>query len=328
MRPVAVTALALSLMVCACRRAPEEQRAGEQDAEQQMTQGQQAAELETPRALPDIEFVSEPPPAPASSTTGSPSPGRTSSPTPASPSAPAIDDEQIARLRAAVIAAPADAAAHRRLAVALHAAGRKLESIEYFEAALQLDPGPRSLFDLGRAYASVSRYTEAEAAYKQVLALAPGNARALNNLGNLALKRGRHDRAIDYYRQAIEADLDYLLAYFNLGDALTNAGLQREAYAVFLTIVDRTPSSPFEQRVYNDAIVRLASLAISLGNPRQAEELLVQLLAAAPDHSAAHYARGQALLQLGREEEAGREFEAHMAILSRGQPAGATATAR
>ena len=47
-----------------------------------------------------------------------------------------------------------------------------------------------------------------------------------------------------------------------------------------------------------------------------------------PDHRNAHYAYGQALLQLGRPEQAQREFETHMRILARIEPVAPMAAGR
>jgi tetratricopeptide (TPR) repeat protein len=72
-------------------------------------------------------------------------------------------------------------------------------------------------FVLGRAYGKLRRYPEAIAAYRQDLAIEPGDIYALNNLANL-YRDGRQFRdAITAYWQAVQVDPDYLPAWENLG---------------------------------------------------------------------------------------------------------------
>ena len=242
--------------------------------------------------MPTVEFVSDP------AVAGAPPP----EPTPAPPATqPADDDGRLEQLRARHEADPGDLEALRAYARALSERGRKQDAVPLFEQAMQLDPGPRSQLELGIAYANVTRLAEAETAYRRVLEQLPNQPAALLNLGNLAAKRADFGQAIEWYGRAIEADPKYMLAYFHLARMFREVGQTDRAYAVYLTILDELrPRNPREQGVYNEAVFELASLALSLGQAAQAESLLSQLVRAAPDHSGAHYARGQALLQLHR----------------------------
>lgn len=67
------------------------------------------------------------------------------------------------------------------------------------------------------------------AAEEAVVALSPAAAKALNKKGEQAYHAGQLDRAIDFYRQAIEQDLGYGQAYSNLGLAYQKAGRTAEA---------------------------------------------------------------------------------------------------
>ena len=46
-----------------------------------------------------------------------------------------------------------------------------------------------------------------------------------------------------------------------------------------------------------------------------AEQLLARVIRVVPNHRSAHYARAQALIHLGREEEAQHELQVHMNVL-------------
>ena len=76
---------------------------------------------------------------------------------------------------------------------------------------------PLAWFVQGRALGEMGRFSEAVAAYRQNLRLAPGDVFAHNNLGNAWRDSGRPREAMRAYRAAVEIDPDYLPAWHNLG---------------------------------------------------------------------------------------------------------------
>lgn len=104
-------------------------------------------------------------------------------------------------------------------------------ALELFEHADQIggwDSGKEVLqLFRGSALVELGRYPEAAEAYEQSLALGGGEyARAYIGFGNLFFKRGSVDRAVHYYREALDAEGRSPAAYvgakarFNLGLAL------------------------------------------------------------------------------------------------------------
>lgn len=82
------------------------------------------------------------------------------------------------------------------------------------------------------------RLQQAEAAYRQVLAVEPAHAEALHLLGAIAHRAGRNDLAIHYIRQAVGLD-DARPNYYNsLAVVLRDLGRNSEAEAS-LTIIPR-----------------------------------------------------------------------------------------
>jgi tetratricopeptide (TPR) repeat protein len=72
-------------------------------------------------------------------------------------------------------------------------------------------------------------------AYKVALALDPGFAAAMVNLGTLYFT-GRHlEQAEKYYKRAVEANPDYPLAHFNLGNLFDERGDRARALEHYLT---------------------------------------------------------------------------------------------
>jgi tetratricopeptide (TPR) repeat protein len=237
------------------------------------------------------------------------------------------DPSEIDALRAAVEKNPGDAQARRRLAIALHDADLREEALEQFQKAAELSPGPRALLDLGLAYGSLSLLPEAEQAYRSLLEIQPEHPIALHNLGNLMVKRGELQPAIDLYRQALAADPGYVLAHYHLAEALKAAGRYEEAYRIYEKVVlDLEPRNAQDAATRNDALYGMASLDLQMGALERAGEMLAELVRIDPQHPKAHYAYGQVLLQLGRPEQAQREFEAHMRVIAELKPTGAVAS--
>jgi len=82
----------------------------------------------------------------------------------------------------------------------------------------QADAGnPLAWFVQGRALGEMGRFSEAIAAYRQNLRLAPRDVWARNNLGNAWRDSGRPREAMQAYRAAVETDPDYFPAWHNLG---------------------------------------------------------------------------------------------------------------
>lgn len=222
--------------------------------------------------------------------------------------------EEIAALRLALQQSPSDKRARRLLAIALFESGNTGEALAMFEEDVLTQPGVTSLLNLGRAYDRVLRYGDAEATYRKALAVSPSNPTALHALGNLALKRGDTGEALTLYRQALAGKPDYLLAHAHLADALKQTGDSQAAYAAYARVVELQPANPQEMELYQDAVYNLAVIDLAAGAAQQAADLLEGLLQVRPDHPSAHYGYGQALLLLGREEEARRAFDTHMAL--------------
>jgi len=222
----------------------------------------------------------------------------------------------LAALREAAERAPDDPQAHRRLGLALRRVRRDDEALQHLERAAELAPDDADvLLSLGIAYSAVQRAADAEATYRQILKSSPGHAKAHNNLGNVALRRGDEDAAIESYRRAVEADPQYLSAMHKLADLLKYRGLNDEAYAIYERILELKPSDPRERLTLVESLYGLGSINLARERFELAEQQLAQVVRFVPNHRSAHWARAQALIQLGRDDEAQQELQAHVRIL-------------
>jgi tetratricopeptide (TPR) repeat protein len=236
---------------------------------------------------------------------------------------PQID---LAPLREAVAAAPDDPAARRRLGIALYQSRMRDEAVEQFERGLEIQRSARSLLDLALAYGSVSRLDDAERLYGELLEEVPGHPIALHNMGNLTYKRGDLERSIDFYRRAIAARPNYLLAHSHLAGALAKADQPLEAYKTYQAVLGLEPTTAEELQAFDDALYQMAAIEVKRGGYERAGRMLEELLQANPKHASAHYLYGRVLLQAGQNEAAEREFQIHMRILDEIRPTGPVAT--
>ena len=232
------------------------------------------------------------------------------------PPEPAPKGVDVGSLRKAIEEDPSDFESHRRLGIVLRRSGEEDKGLVYLEKAAELAPdNVEPLLSLGIAYSRMGRLAEAETTYKRIVELDPSHAKAINNLGNIALRQGQELQATALYRRAVEADPEYLLAMHRLAGVLKYYGQFEEAYPLYEKILEFEPSFPAEESAIVDSLYNLGWINLSWKNYELAEEQLTRVVRGTPHHRSAHYARAQALIQLGRHEESQRELELHMRIL-------------
>ena len=141
------------------------------------------------------------------------------------------------------------------------------------------------------------RLGEAEALYRQILAVQPGHAEALHHLGLLAQQAGRRDLAIDLIRQALALNPDHAAAHFNLGAVLADQGRFDEAISQFRRALELEPG----------AVEAHLNLGAALAAQGQLEEAIIhyrRVLALQPDFVTAHYNLANTLRDRDQLEEA------------------------
>ncbi len=144
-------------------------------------------------------------------------------------------------LRRAVAAFPDDAEALGELAFALYLQGRHREAKPLFERSLALLDSPDVRVRYARLLYHLTRYAEAEASYRQVLAAEPGNLDARWGLAEVALALGRAREAELLARQVLALDPRYPLARFTLAKALLEQGRREEARGLLQAELRQNP---------------------------------------------------------------------------------------
>ncbi len=99
--------------------------------------------------------------------------------------------------------------------------------------AAEVSPGVLGPLVAGREHHRAGRFAQAEACYRQVLAVRPDHGDALHLLGVLAQQAGRHDRAVELIGRALERDPRNPYYLSDLGAALRRLGRLDEAVAAY-----------------------------------------------------------------------------------------------
>ena len=116
----------------------------------------------------------------------------------------------------------------KELAAAATSSGKLLQAKEALEKAIVLAPQDAvALADLGNVYLLQDRADEAQSVLARALRLDPEMPRANNTMGLAALKKGDTTEAEKYFRAAIRIQPDLAEAQNNLGNLLA----ERQAYA-------------------------------------------------------------------------------------------------
>lgn len=112
--------------------------------------------------------------------------------------------------------------------------GQPSAALSHAERAISISPNePDFHFTRANSLLALDRTEDAEAAFEKAVALNPHHHKALSNLGAMALRSGRFNRALRLLQRATELDPSNAYALNNLGVALQEKGDQDSALAAF-----------------------------------------------------------------------------------------------
>ena len=134
--------------------------------------------------------------------------------------------------------------------------------------------------DTALQHHQAGRLSEAEVAYREMLAVDPENIDALHFLGVISHQRGEHGRAAELISRALSRNPSNAPAHNNLGNALGGQGKLNEAVASYLNALALDPD-------YVDELVNLGAALRAQGKPDRALACYKRALALAPNAPAA-----------------------------------------
>ncbi len=216
--------------------------------------------------------------------------------------------EAIAAFEAALVLNPECASAHQHLGDIFHGLRQINKAIASYEAAVALKPDLVIVQRwLARQYRLRGMTDKAAAAFRAVAAASPrtvgaqiAEARALEALGDA-------DAAVAALREILQAHPDNAEAHATLGEILSHWGRSPEAAAHFQRAAELVPAD----------VGSWSGLAVNKRFGAEDGPLLTRMKAALerpgltpPDRQTLHFALGKAHEDMGRYEEAMREFDA------------------
>ena len=180
-----------------------------------------------------------------------------------------------------------DARVRFHLAVALHLSGQQGAALEALRGA-PADAAARNL--AGAIYVAQSRFAEAVAAYREAIALAPGEPRHYIDLASLCLDHQSFDVAADVVNAGLAANPKSPALYTLRGAIAAQFSRMEEAAADFERAGRLEPD-----QIYSDA-----GLSLLLEQQDQIEQAIAVIrprLAKAPGSAALHFILGDLLLK-------------------------------
>ncbi|OIR00358.1 beta-barrel assembly-enhancing protease [mine drainage metagenome] len=227
---------------------------------------------------------------------------------------------------------PQAAVAAVNLSIALQGLNRAAEAERALRDALAQNPAlAEAENSLGCLLLEQNRLEEAEAAFRRAAALAPGLADPANNLGNALRKAGRLAEAAQAFRLAAALAPDHPQPLSNLAACLLELGDRAGSIAACQTLLERHPEHDAARNCLGNALllegrldeaeaafrqaedsaeagVNLAGLLYDLERFDEATETARAVIARHPAFAPACNTLGNALLALGRLEDAEAAF--------------------
>ncbi|HEY3898203.1 MAG TPA: tetratricopeptide repeat protein [Chthoniobacter sp.] len=160
----------------------------------------------------------------------------------------------------------------------------------------------QTAFRLAVQHQTAGRLAEAEAIYRQILAVEPNHAAAYSNLGEAYRVTNRFAEAVDVFQRAIHLNPNLAEAHYNLGLALVGLERKDEALAEFRQALKIKPN-------YAEAHNNLGNVLKEQDRPEEAEAAFRRTLEIKPDYAPAHNNLGNLLGDEGQFESAMAEYQ-------------------
>ncbi|WP_041855431.1 tetratricopeptide repeat protein [Candidatus Korobacter versatilis] len=113
----------------------------------------------------------------------------------------------------------------------------------FLERAVTIDPNyPAALNELAYAYAGNRIFDKAFEALDKYAKLLPGEPNTQDSYGEISLKAGRFEQAVEHYKKALEYDSTFVWSQVGLGDSYMLMGKEQQARAEYAKAAAMAPS--------------------------------------------------------------------------------------
>ncbi|MCG9874522.1 MAG: tetratricopeptide repeat protein [Leptospiraceae bacterium] len=178
-----------------------------------------------------------------------------------------------------ISASPEDASLLYNLALAQYKQGKIPDAIDNFEKAISQDPNGRvtilSHGHLGKIYFDRENWQRAEYHFREATRLQPDNAQNQYNLGLVALKLGKKEDAVSYFKRALEGGTNEPEVYLRLAEALESLKLPSLAIQSLKKALEIRPADV-------DVLFALGDLYYKRGDLIPAEEIFRKIISVTP----------------------------------------------
>jgi Flp pilus assembly protein TadD len=254
-------------------------------------------------------------------------------------------EEAVVSLREATDLQPDQSRAFEMLGEALNRLGRDEEAIAAYHSALPLDDrNPRLHLELGLLLEAAGRWPEEVAVYREAVRLAPDDSLIHHRLGSALIRAGEIDEGIAEYHEAERLD-PYGPTNWSLEMAwdLQRAGKLSGAVTLYRQLTLLHPMDPRPHLLLADALASVGELedaadeyqkvlhlqpehlhayahhqlGLLMRQQGRVDEAIVQMRRAvelSPGDARAHLDLGDALVEAGRQQEAGEEWRKALAM--------------
>ena len=137
----------------------------------------------------------------------------------------------------------------------------------------------------------------AEAQYRKLLTVLPGNTVLLTNLGSVALQRGHLEEAVRVLRKSLQINPNQYTAHYNCGIALQYLKRSPEALLSYDNTINLKPD-------FFEALINRGIVLKTLNRPDEALDSYDRAITLKPDQATVYFNRGIILTNLSRYEEA------------------------
>jgi len=142
-------------------------------------------------------------------------------------------------------------------------------SVEYFFSNMRLKIALMLVIVSVLSISAYNRNTiwkDPQALWEDVIAKAPNNARAYNNIGVELKSKGEYDKAIEQLEKSLKADKNYTSVYFNLGDVQYRLGNYEDA----VVYLKKALTLKLNQQLHLDVLNKLGRTYSAMGQNENA----------------------------------------------------------
>ncbi len=168
---------------------------------------------------------------------------------------------------------PGNAELRAELAACYLEANRLDAALVQLKEAARLDPTAGRHYDVGRVLLLQQKYDDADAPFRQALALRPEFAEAMYGLAVVYHGQNKLEDAIELYQESLKRDPDNVAAHYNLGRAFAARGQNDRAIQSYQKAIELAPEDADSRQALARAFVMVNQVSEAMYQYRRTLEI-------------------------------------------------------